>query len=322
MIHNKIPSSTISPLHHPIFLLLSFILLLIPCASSLSLTYCSSQNLGSDSTSDQYMSNGYCQDYCRKQGYAVAILSRFDCFCSNDVPADQIDLSDCDTSCPGYPDEKCGDEDHFGYLVFGEVDATVGGESSSTKAQTETDTDTDTSTDTNTETDAAETTSTSSASRSTSSSTTPRSTSSPRSTPPSSTPTSTTTSPSSQQTAMVTRTTQVTQVHLSNDVIKVTEYYTVTPSSSSTSQSSSTSSSPSSPSVVSSTVVLISTQVKASTVFSVVTLNGTQSQQQVSTMYITQSANSTLIKSSPPTDESSTTNESSASASSEAILQR
>lgn len=118
---------------------------------------------------------------------------------------------------------------------------------------------------------------------------------------------------------MVTRTTQVTQVHLSNDVVKVTEYYTVTPSPSIT-LSSSISSKSSSPSVVSSTVVLISTQVEASTVFSVVTVNGTQSQQQVSTLYITQSANSTSIQSSSTESSSSELTSTSGDSSSSADL--
>lgn len=42
------------------------------------------------------MSNGLCRDTCSKDGYAVAVLSGNDCYCTNDVPADTTDMSNCE----------------------------------------------------------------------------------------------------------------------------------------------------------------------------------------------------------------------------------
>ncbi|CAD0099266.1 unnamed protein product [Aureobasidium mustum] len=88
-------------------------------AHGLGQTYCSSQNTGSDydAVTDIYQSNGACQKTC-VGNYAFAIVQYQQCWCSNYAPADQLDLSQCNAPCPGYPDDKCGDKDdgHFGYI--------------------------------------------------------------------------------------------------------------------------------------------------------------------------------------------------------------
>ena len=75
------------------------------------------------------MSNGLCRDTCSKDGYAVAVLSGNDCYCTNDVPADTTDMSNCEIGCPGYKDqENCAGDGYFGYLIIGQPSATVGGD--------------------------------------------------------------------------------------------------------------------------------------------------------------------------------------------------
>lgn len=66
---------------------------------------------------DIYQSNGACQKTC-VGNYAFAIVQYQQCWCSNYAPADQLDLSQCNAPCPGYPDDKCGDKDDglFGYI--------------------------------------------------------------------------------------------------------------------------------------------------------------------------------------------------------------
>ncbi|KAH0354087.1 hypothetical protein KCU81_g1035, partial [Aureobasidium melanogenum] len=88
-------------------------------AHGLGQTYCSSQNTGSnfDAVTDIYQSNGACQKTC-VDNYAFAIVQYQQCWCSNYAPADQVDVSECNQSCPGYPDDKCGDKDNglYGYI--------------------------------------------------------------------------------------------------------------------------------------------------------------------------------------------------------------
>jgi hypothetical protein len=66
---------------------------------------------------DIYQSNGACQKTC-VDNYAFAIVQYQQCWCSNYAPADQVDVSECNESCPGYPDDKCGDKDNglYGYI--------------------------------------------------------------------------------------------------------------------------------------------------------------------------------------------------------------
>ncbi|KXS95721.1 hypothetical protein AC578_10769 [Pseudocercospora eumusae] len=88
-------------------------------AGALSQSYCSSQNTADDSTfvSNIYQSNGACFDTC-KGSYAFAVVQYQSCWCSNYVPADQEDVGSCNQDCPGYPAEKCGNQESglYGYV--------------------------------------------------------------------------------------------------------------------------------------------------------------------------------------------------------------
>lgn len=64
----------------------------------------------------QFQSNGHCQDTCKGQ-YAYGIIQGKNCFCSNFAPYEQVDISRCNSDCPGFPSEKCGNQAQslFGY---------------------------------------------------------------------------------------------------------------------------------------------------------------------------------------------------------------
>ncbi|KAL0263217.1 hypothetical protein SLS55_002195 [Diplodia seriata] len=98
--------------HAQRLLLLLTTLTLINRVSALTQTYCSSQNTGSDNLQDTYtfQSNGHCHDKC-VEDYAFAVVQGKQCWCSNYAPSDQQDTSNCDTTCPGYGYEDCGNSD-------------------------------------------------------------------------------------------------------------------------------------------------------------------------------------------------------------------
>ncbi|KAI7089753.1 hypothetical protein KC356_g2141 [Hortaea werneckii] len=120
--------------------------LLASAVTGQSLNYCSSENTGSDynKVNDIYNSYGSCTKQCGD--YAFAIVQWQDCWCSNYVPANQQSVGDCNQDCPGYPDNKCGNEDKglYGYLPISgnEPSGTAGSgsssEASSTSASTST----------------------------------------------------------------------------------------------------------------------------------------------------------------------------------------
>lgn len=63
------------------------------------------------------MSNGLCQGRC--QGIAVfAVILGNDCYCSDLAPATQVDPSLCNTPCPGYPFDSCGNVAQTLYAYF------------------------------------------------------------------------------------------------------------------------------------------------------------------------------------------------------------
>ncbi|CAD0087196.1 unnamed protein product [Aureobasidium vineae] len=162
-------------------------------AHGLSQTYCSSQNSGSDydAVTNIYQSNGACHDECAAN-YAFAIVQYQQCWCSNYAPADQLDVSQCSQSCPGYPSESCGDKDNglYGYIKLNiDPSGTLGSGSSSSSTSSAAQSSTQQS-------------SSSSKPTTTSSSSTPSSTTT--SSTPSSTPTSTSFSITSTQGAVVT----------------------------------------------------------------------------------------------------------------------
>lgn len=88
-----------------------------------TLSYCSNFNTGTYKLSSEYQSNGLCQDNC--VGYAFAIVNDDDCYCSNFMPSEVVDLSDCYIECSGYPIEYCGGEDYYGYIELGEASGTI-----------------------------------------------------------------------------------------------------------------------------------------------------------------------------------------------------
>ncbi|KAF4122981.1 hypothetical protein GMORB2_6529 [Geosmithia morbida] len=85
---------------------------------AVDVSICASFNTAStDRNVSIYQSNGLCTNFCSAD-YAYAITQKNGCWCSNYIPSEssQVDTDDCDTACPGYPDEMCGGSDLFGYL--------------------------------------------------------------------------------------------------------------------------------------------------------------------------------------------------------------
>lgn len=70
---------------------------------------------------DTFQSVGACTKTCTED-YAFGIVQGGSCWCSNVAPnsATNVDLSKCNDSCPGYPDDDCGNESDglFGYIVM------------------------------------------------------------------------------------------------------------------------------------------------------------------------------------------------------------
>lgn len=94
--------------------------------AGLQLTYCANVNLASGSASyNQFMSNGLCHDTCANQGYVVAILQGYNCWCSNSIPQNTVSMSNCAIGCPGTALENCAQAGYFGYYVFGTPSSTV-----------------------------------------------------------------------------------------------------------------------------------------------------------------------------------------------------
>ncbi|TGO19846.1 hypothetical protein BTUL_0002g00920 [Botrytis tulipae] len=82
----------------------------------ISMEYCSTLNTGSGSANSSiYQSDGLCYDFCLDE-YAFAVVQGSECWCSNYVPGTTSSTSNCDTPCPGYPDDTCGGESLYGYM--------------------------------------------------------------------------------------------------------------------------------------------------------------------------------------------------------------
>ncbi|TGO29512.1 hypothetical protein BPAE_0014g00630 [Botrytis paeoniae] len=82
----------------------------------ISMEYCSTLNTGSGSANSSiYQSDGLCYDFCLDE-YAFAVVQGSECWCSNYVPGTTSSTSDCDTPCPGYPDDTCGGDSLYGYI--------------------------------------------------------------------------------------------------------------------------------------------------------------------------------------------------------------
>ncbi|KAF2652159.1 hypothetical protein K491DRAFT_64988 [Lophiostoma macrostomum CBS 122681] len=101
-----------------------FILHFQPTSAQVATTpqlYCSDQNTGSDAgivSQWEFQSQGNCKGNCT--GSAFAIVQWDKCWCSNYIPQEQTDVSNCNGNCPGFPDDKCGNKDDglFGYYAL------------------------------------------------------------------------------------------------------------------------------------------------------------------------------------------------------------
>ncbi|EYE98413.1 uncharacterized protein EURHEDRAFT_399710 [Aspergillus ruber CBS 135680] len=88
-----------------------------------SVKYCSSVNTGSDNdaNTDTFQSVGACTSTCTSD-YAFGILQGKNCWCSNVAPnkATNVNVSECNDGCPGYPSDNCGnvEEGLYGYIVL------------------------------------------------------------------------------------------------------------------------------------------------------------------------------------------------------------
>ncbi|KAF7896990.1 uncharacterized protein EAF01_009393 [Botrytis porri] len=82
----------------------------------ISMEYCSTLNTGSGSANSSiYQSDGLCHDFCLDE-YAFAVVQGSECWCSNYVPGTTSSTSNCNTPCPGYPDDTCGGDGLYGYM--------------------------------------------------------------------------------------------------------------------------------------------------------------------------------------------------------------
>ncbi|ODQ79645.1 hypothetical protein BABINDRAFT_162021 [Babjeviella inositovora NRRL Y-12698] len=83
-----------------------------------ALSICATDNTSPISpTYYQFQSNGYCQTLCQSSGYAYAVLQGYNCWCSNETPSLNTDMSNCDDSCPGFPSDKCAATGYYGYIL-------------------------------------------------------------------------------------------------------------------------------------------------------------------------------------------------------------
>lgn len=128
-------------------------LLGITRCTALTQLYCSTENTGSEYTPMQsdYQSNGRCFTNCQSQ-YAFAVVQYKSCWCSNYIPAEQSDVSNCSQNCPGYPQEQCGNENtgYYGYVALSIAPAGTAGASSSSSSPTTSSTPSQTSSSTTT----------------------------------------------------------------------------------------------------------------------------------------------------------------------------
>jgi cell wall integrity and stress response component len=93
-----------------------------PAATARDADMCSTLNTGSGSANMSiFQTVGLCYDFCIGD-YAYAVVNYQSCWCTNWEPAEttEVDMDECDRSCPGYPDEKCGGaKNRFGYIALG-----------------------------------------------------------------------------------------------------------------------------------------------------------------------------------------------------------
>ncbi|KAK2018123.1 hypothetical protein LZ32DRAFT_654337 [Colletotrichum eremochloae] len=98
----------------------------------LTQTLCSSQNTASTNANlSTWQTNGLCQDFCRDQNFAFAIVQWQSCWCSDVAPAPstEAEVSDkCNDICPGYDIEHCGARpNYYGYLALAKTPTSTAG---------------------------------------------------------------------------------------------------------------------------------------------------------------------------------------------------
>lgn len=84
-----------------------------------------------------YQSNGLCYDFCLDD-YAFSVLQDDSCWCSNYVPDKtvQVDSSECNAACPGYPSDLCGADGLWEYIALEKSPSGTTGASTSTQTST------------------------------------------------------------------------------------------------------------------------------------------------------------------------------------------
>lgn len=110
----------------------------IDLAQSLDIAYCASINTAStNGNASIYQSNGLCYDFCLDD-YAFSVLQDDSCWCSNYVPDKtvQVDSSECNAACPGYPSDLCGADGLWEYIALEKSPSGTTGASTSTQTST------------------------------------------------------------------------------------------------------------------------------------------------------------------------------------------
>jgi cell wall integrity and stress response component len=94
-------------------------------AVSAMLTYLLGSNI--------YQTLGLCNDSCQGK-FTYAVLQYQECWCSNEKPSETVSVESCNQSCPGYPDQKCGNKGAglFAYVPLDGAPVSGGGQANST----------------------------------------------------------------------------------------------------------------------------------------------------------------------------------------------
>ncbi|KAF2449004.1 hypothetical protein P171DRAFT_222744 [Karstenula rhodostoma CBS 690.94] len=120
--------------------LLALYLLIATAMADWDYKYCSSQNTSPDDAFFwTWQSNGKCHDYCVEQGdFAFFVIQDKNCWCTNYIPAEQSDISDCSETCPGFDSENCGKAGQYYIYVNlnGNAAGTVGASQPSSSSST------------------------------------------------------------------------------------------------------------------------------------------------------------------------------------------
>lgn len=90
-----------------------------------------------------YQASGWCQKVCLSLSSPAPIMglgAGAYCYCGTSLPSQKVDLSKCDTSCQGYPVDKCGGDNYWSVYSTGLKDKidSSGGSSSASSGVTST----------------------------------------------------------------------------------------------------------------------------------------------------------------------------------------